>query len=78
MHKKQRKKCGHSPAKKAEVEPWSHVIMDLMGLHTVKCPTETCKLRAMTMIDLATSWFEIAPIVEEPNSDATQRIFDSM
>ena len=78
MHKKQRKKCGHLPAKKAEMEPWAHVNVDLIGPHTIKCPTKTHKLQAMTMIDPATSWFEIAPILEEPNSDATQRILDSM
>ena len=33
-----------------------------MGPHTIKCLTETHKVRAMTMIDPATGWFEIVQV----------------
>ena len=72
LSKKQREKCGHLPPKKAE----DRVNVDLMGPHTVKTPTKTYELRAMTMTDPATSWFKIAPIVH-PNSDSTQWALDS-
>ena len=49
--------------------------MDLMGPYTTRTPTKTHELRAMTVMDPATSWFEIAPIVH-PNSNSTQRASD--
>ena len=76
ISKRQRKKYGHLPAKKAEDIPWNRVNVDLIGPYTVRTPTKTHELRAMTMIDPATSWFEIAPIVH-PNSNSTQRALDS-
>jgi hypothetical protein len=76
MFKKQRKKYGHLPPKKAEFRPWTTVKVDLIGPYTIKTPKNKHELRAMTMIDPATGWFEIAPIVK-PNSDEAQRAFDS-
>ena len=63
ISKKQRKKYGHLPPKKAEDVPWNRVNVDLIGPYTVKTPTKTYELRAMTMIDPATSWFEMVEIV---------------
>ena len=75
--KKGRKKYGQLPPKQAETKPWSRVNVNLVGPYTIKTPTKTHHLRAMTMIDPASNWFEIAPI-KHPDSDTAQRVFDSM
>ena len=77
LFKKNCKKYGQLPPKKAETKPWSRVNVDLIGPYTIKTPTKIYELRAMTMINPATSWFEISPI-NNPNSDTAQRVFDSM
>jgi len=77
LNKKQRKKYGHLPPKQAEeCTPWKRVNVDLIGPYTVKTPTKTYELRAMTMIDPATGWFEVAPL-KEPSSYEVQKAFDS-
>ena len=76
VSKKGRRKYGHVPAKQAETKPWSRVNVDLIGEYTVRTPTKVHKLRAMTMIDPATGWFEIAPVIH-PDSNTAQRILDS-
>jgi len=76
IFKRQRKKYGHLPAKKAETQPWSRVNVDFIGPYPITTPKKSHQLRAMTMIDPATGWFEIAPIID-PNSDEAQRAFDS-
>jgi hypothetical protein len=76
VFKKQRKKYGHLPAKKAETEPWSRVNVDFIGPYPIRTPKCTHELRAMTMIDPATGWFEIARIIN-PNTDEAQRALDS-
>ena len=78
MCKKQRKKYGHLPAKKAETVIWSRVNVDMIGPYTVKTPTKTMKLRAMTMIDPASNWFEIAalPANQNTSADLCQKLFD--
>jgi transposase InsO family protein len=65
IYKKQRKKYGHLPAKEAEVKPWRRVNVDLIGPYTVTTPTATHTLRALTMIDPATGWFEVTPIANK-------------
>ena len=78
VSKKQRKKYGKLPAKKAEVTPWKRVNVDLVGPYNItpKNSTKTYEFRAMTMIDPVTCWFEMAPIIT-PNSETTQTVFDS-
>ena len=76
VFKKQRKKYGHLPPKQAEIQPWDRVNVDLIGPYTIETPKGKVNLRAMTMIDPATSWFEIAAITD-PNSDSCQKAFDS-
>ena len=77
MTKKQKKKYGHLPPKEAEDPiPWKRVNVDVVGPYTVKGPKGTKTLIAMTMIDPATGWFEIAPL-EENDSYSTQKAFDS-
>ena len=38
----------------------------------MRTPTKVHKLRAMTMIDPATGWFEIAPVIH-PDSNTTPK-----
>ena len=69
--KKQRKKYGHLPAKEAEPPlAWNRVNVDMVGPYTVKTPTKTYELRALTMIDPATGWFEVKDI-SAATSDAS-------
>ena len=46
--------------------------MDLVGPYTVETSTKTYTLRALTIIDQVTGWFEIA-YMNEPNPKTTQR-----
>ena len=62
-NKKQKKKYGHLPEKQAEVDPWNVLCVDLIGPYTIKRKgKEKLALWAVTMIDPATGWFEIAEI----------------
>jgi hypothetical protein len=63
-----RKKYGLLPPKIAESDPWVMVCVDLVGPCTIRTPTKTHSLLALTMIDPATGWFEI---VEATNKSAT-------
>jgi hypothetical protein len=77
MTKKQKKKYGHLPPKDAEEAiPWKRVNVDVVGPYKVTTPKGTRSLIAMTMIDPATGWFEIAPL-EENDSYSTHKAFDS-
>jgi cleavage and polyadenylation specificity factor subunit 1 len=60
--KKPRKKYGHLPMRDVEVKPWSSVNVDLIGPYTVQTPTQTHTLRALTIIDPITRWFEVVPV----------------
>ena len=55
LTKKQQKKYGHLAPKKAEVTPWKRVNVILIGPYTIQTKKNTYSLRAMTMIDLATT-----------------------
>ena len=57
-----RRKYGHLPTKEAEELPWSRVNVDLIGPYIVRTPTATHTLRALTMIDPVTGWFEIIAV----------------
>jgi hypothetical protein len=65
LFKKQRKKYGHLPPKEAEELPWSRVNVDLIGPYVVRTPTCTHTLRALTMIDPVTGWFEVISIPDK-------------
>ena len=74
------KKYGHLPAKKAEPPiPWNRVNVDAIGPYTVrlKGTKRTVELRAITMIDPATGWFEIAAI-DAPTADECMRAMDDV
>ena len=69
LGKKHKQKYGHIPPKEATVRPWKQVSVDCIGPYTVKAKDGTkMDFMCLTMIDPATSWFEI---VELPNSDIT-------
>jgi hypothetical protein len=68
LFKKQRKKYGHLPPKEAEELPWSHVNVDLIEPYIVCTPTATHTLRALTMIDPVTGWFEVTDIADKNTS----------
>eukprot|EP00978_Attheya_sp_CCMP212_P045378 scaffold343876_cov75-Attheya_sp.AAC.1 len=59
--KKQKKKYGHLPPKEAETQPWKVLCVDLIGPYTTvrRKGKPPLILQALTMIDPATSWFEI-------------------
>jgi hypothetical protein len=52
------------------------VNVDLIGPYTIKTDTKTWGLRAMTMIDPATRWFEIVAI-NNPTSQEVMEAFDN-
>lgn len=64
LSKKVRKKYGHLPPKQANTTPWSRVDVDLIGPYTVKTPQGVKQLRALTMIDPATGWFEVVSVTD--------------
>jgi hypothetical protein len=45
--------------KEAEELPWSRVNVDLIGPYVVRTPKSTHTLRALTLIDPVTGWFEV-------------------
>ena len=49
----------------------------MIGPFTVKTPARKLELRAFTMIDPATGWFEVKDI-PEPTADACQTVFDDV
>ena len=68
--KKTHKKYGHVPPKEAEAVPWQQLCVDLIGPYKIpiNSPNKTWKkkkfdeLWCVTMIDPATSWFEMVEI----------------
>jgi transposase InsO family protein len=67
-YKKQKRHYGHLPAKAAEAQPWEILCVDLIGPYQVRRKgKEPLRLQAVTMIDPATGWFEVAEI---PNRES--------
>ena len=67
-YKKQKRHYGHLPIKVAEAQPWEVLCVDLIGPYQVRCKgKEPLRLQAVTMIDPATGWFEVAEI---PNRES--------
>ena len=63
LTKKNKRKIGHLPPKKAECDPWEVLCVDLIGPYNIKCRgKKELTLHCMTMIDPATGWFEIIEI----------------
>ena len=64
--KRHTKKYGELPAKTAEAKPWHKLCVDLIGPYKVQTlDGEIHNLHALTMIDPATSWFEIVEIPDK-------------
>ena len=60
--KKQSKKYGLLPEKDAEAMPWDRLCVNLIGPYKIKSKVKGVKippLKAITMINPATGWFEI-------------------
>jgi hypothetical protein len=74
-YKKQQKKYGKLPPKKAEAKPWKYVCVNLVGPYKATTPSGEKTLHAITMIDPATSWFEIAEIPDK-TSETVSLTFD--
>ena len=71
------KDYGHLPPKTAEKsEPWVRVDVDCIGPFSVKTPKGTKHLRALTMIDPATGWFEVKALSKAPDSDIVSAAMD--
>ena len=69
LGKRRKRKYGHLPPKIAQIIPLNEVCVDLIGPYTIKAKDKTIMdFMCLTMIDPATSWFEI---VELPNKDIT-------
>jgi len=57
------KQYGHLPEKQAEYHPWEKLCVDLIGPYTIKRKgKKDLTLWFVTMIDPATSWFEVVEI----------------
>ena len=70
-YKKKHKKYGKLPPKNSTMIPWDTVCVDLVGLYTVNDHTGTDHtLMAMTFIDPATGWFEVAKLPNKEKSSA--------
>ena len=77
LFKKQRKKYGHLPAKEVEELPWSRVNVDLIGPYVVRTLTTTHTLRALTMIDPVTNWFEVTAILGRRADTVTEALHNT-
>ncbi len=67
INKRQSCRYGHLPPKTVITNPWECLCVDLIGPYTLKGKDKLQRdFMALTMIDPASSWFEIAelPIVE--------------
>jgi hypothetical protein len=68
INKRQSQKYGHLPPKTVITNPWECLCVDLIGPYTLKGKYNSqIDCMALTMIDPASSWFEIAelPVVEQ-------------
>ena len=76
--KKHTKKYGELPPKVAEAKPWHKLCVDLIGPYKVRTlDGEVHNLHALTMIDPATSWFEICEIPDK-SSETISLLVDRM
>jgi putative transposase len=77
-YKKVRPKYGKLPEKQAEdAIPWKRVDLDMIGPYEVKAANGKFTLRALTMIDPATGWFEVKD-VPDYTANSAQSAFDDV
>jgi transposase InsO family protein len=78
LNKGNAKKYGHLPPKDMEApEPWNRINVDLIGPWRVKTPKGPRELRALTIIDPATGWFEMKEI-SDPTAASTSAALDDV
>ena len=71
--KKQKKKYGKLPPKIVDLTSWDTVCIDLVGPYTVTDQKGNDRvLNAMTFVDPATGWFEIAEIPDKTSARISQ------
>jgi hypothetical protein len=73
--KKNVRKYGKLPVKKAEAEPWHTVAIDTVGKWLIKCKNGTKELVALSIMDPATSWFELTHL-DNQDADYVATKFD--
>ena len=73
--KRSNKKYGKIPVKDPITQPWQVVCVDQIGPYTQSNHEAAPKLWAQTMIDPATSWFEVKAIASKTAKTAAQ-VFD--
>jgi hypothetical protein len=87
VNKKRKLKYGHLPPKTIINVPWRALCVDLIGPYTLKSKDDTIiDFIALTMIDPATSWFEVVELplvrrlktvtVNGKESSIVEEIFD--
>jgi hypothetical protein len=63
LNKKQKLKYGHLPPKTVTTVTWRALCVDLISPYTLKGKDDTIiDFMALTMIDLATSWFKVVEL----------------
>ena len=67
--KRPKSKKGLLEPKVPETMPWHTLCIDLIGPYTIGPKKKETKLHALTMIDPATGWFEIAEIPSKRADD---------
>jgi hypothetical protein len=74
-NKRRKLKYGKLPTKIAVTTPWEALCVDLVGPYTLKGKDGTqIDFMCLTMIDPASSWFEIVelPVLETPNTSTAE------
>jgi hypothetical protein len=67
MNKRHSQKYGHVPPKLVITTPWQVLYVDFIGPYTIKGKDGTSiDFMCLTMIDPATSWFEIVELPTSP------------
>ena len=78
MYKGPRKEYGHLPAKQWDkLVPWQRVDIDMIGPMKIKTPSGNKELRALTMIDPATGWFEVKDVASTKAKDVMAAFDDT-
>ena len=76
--KKKKKKFGKLLPKNVELIPWDTLCIDLVDPYTVTDQKGNDRiLNAMTFVDPATGWFEIAEILTDKTSARISQIFNN-
>ena len=76
LNKASSRKYGHLPPKEVTTTPWETLCVDLIGPYTLKGKDGTeIDFMCVTMIDPASSWFEIIelPVAELDGTPATAK-----